>query len=391
MMKFKQLGEQYIRIGISAVIALIFLSITFFVSGLPIVFNSEKFYLQCYEIVKDGLGLNKFSTSHEDSVIFVNTHYADTLAIEYEAEQEVGPIPVVNRKMLYQFLKSIQDQGYKYILLDVIFDKADRLSEDKELYELIATMDRIVIPSVPECKMLADTILVNKIGEVIYNGTFWESDFVKYRFKHNGKRSLALKMYEEITHDTTSIDECFARHCAMLTFDDYHANIKTMTWDDNHLNDWTSIKDDVGGKYIIIGDFGDVDYFDGDTHNTFLGEVPGPVINFCAYKYLQKGHHRISGMLLFILFLVFWWLVFQTLKQSNFTWIYILGYPVFWIIMFFIIYLLYDEVYDVLTTSLMFYILKTTIEIHRGRKLIMERITTKIISAKTTIQTLLKK
>lgn len=356
------------QIGISAIVAFIFLVVTLYVSNLPVVFSSEKMLLQCYELAKVTLGLNHSATIYDESVILVNTHYADTLVIERTNDCDYGKVPVVNRVWLYQLLNKLKNQQYKYIILDIFLDHADDQPGDKDLYKLLAKMPRVIVGN-PKDSPLVDSRISNKVGDVGYKTTFWESDFVKYRFKHNGCKSIALKMYEEITHDTTSIDGIMSRHNSVLTFEYFKDD-----WDINELQDVKDFIDDADEKIIIVGDFGDYNRRYGDTHSTYIGEIPGPIIHFNAYLFLLNGHHQVSAFLLLLLFFAFWWLTYQTLIQSTYTWLFMwIGYPVFLVVLFFFTYLLFNEVYDVLITSSLFYLLKTVTESFRERKLLMER------------------
>lgn len=356
------------QIGISAIIAFIFLFITLYVSNLPVVFSSEKMLLQWYEIGKKTIGLNHSTTIYDDSVVLINTHYADTLVVERKNGCDYGKIPVVNREWLYQLLNKLREQQYRYIILDIFLDYADNQPNDKELYKLLADMPCVVVGN-PMGSPLADERIKNKVGDVGYKTTFWESDFVKYRFIHSGYKSVALKMYEELTDDTAGIDGLMSRQNSVLTFEYFKDD-----WDIHELQDVKDNIDDAEGKYIIVGDFGDYHRKYGDTHNTYKGEILGPIIHFNAYLFLLNGHHRISIYLLLVLFFAFFWLAFQTLKQSKFTWLFMwIGYPIFLVVLFFFTYILFNEVYDVLITSSLFYILKTITEIFRERKLLMER------------------
>lgn len=344
----------------------LFLAITLIVSNQPVVMSSENSLFKYYEYLK--FTPNENSLNLEDSVVLVNTHYS----MKIVKEQGYGNVAVVDRDTLYAFLQYLKnDSTYRYIILDVIFDRLDREEKDTALYNLISSMPRIVI-AMPEDGRIADTCLIRKAGEVGYNITSWESDFVKYPFIQNGDKSLALKMYEELYND--SVKKCcffywnkgFMRRSATLTYS---------YTDTEFIYQLHKVKNgiDIGvkDKYILVGDFND------DVHTTFMGDLPGPIINFNAYMTLVKGYHRVGLLVLLILFVTYFFLVYQTLVSSKFTWLFMwIGYPVFLATLNFVIYYLFNEIYDVLVTTSLFFILKTIVESYRERNLIRERIST---------------
>ena len=294
--------------------------------------------------------------------MLVNTHYAQTLVMEHEDTISIGMVPVTDRKKLLQFLQYLNEKkDYKHILLDISLDKYVRQEEDTTLYHLIDSMDKISI-AMPKNRNLADTCLFRKAGEVFYYSTPWEDDFVKFPFLPNGVKSLPLKMYEELDcsfgHNSI-FEKLFVRKNVFLTYE----FVDTSYLYD--LGDQMQTKD----RYVLIGDFID------DVHNTYIGKLPGVLINFNAYLSLHNGHHRIKFWMLVILYLSFFLLAYQTLIQSKFTWLFMwIGYPVYLILLCFVTYYLYNDIYDILIATSLFYFLKTVVECCRERALIFQRI-----------------
>lgn len=367
------------KIVLSGGIAALFLVITLCLSNTVLPFGSEKTFLQYYEYTISYLGWGNEYTQQqeemEDSVELIDTHYAQTLVMAHEDNLNIGKEPVTDRKLLKELLDSLKKwDNYKYIILDIALDKHDRQEEDSSLYTLIDSMRDIVI-ALPENTAgnisIADTCLLDKAGTVEYGVAQWEDDFVKYPFKIRGKKSLALKMYEDLKGDTLKhfgpflCDNGLARSSAIILFDLFYYDSERLHPLEN-LN-YESLKN--SRKYIIIGDMQE------DIHTTYAGDLPGSIINFNAYLTLANGHHRISFSLVVILFLVFFFLCYYTLNQSEFTWLFMwIGYPIFLYILCFFIYYLYDEVYDILAMSFLFYLLKTAVECIRKRETIYQRI-----------------
>lgn len=365
-----------IRVGLSAIISLIFLLISFVSSDFAIPLSSEKVLFKKFELFKQLTSVgNEEQISMLDSVLLIDTHYAQTLVYEYEGKDTIGKVPVTDRHLLLQLLQHLsKDTTYKYILLDIFFSKDVRQEEDTTLFHLIASMPRICI-SMPEDEDIADSCLIPKVGEVGYYITQWENDFVKYPYLQNGKKSLPLKMYEDLTGQTISchgiFDKALVRSSVFLTYDFREYNFKKFGLEKRGLLNKISKRNYAKDKYVLIGDYKE------DIHSTYIDDkMPGVIINFNAYLALSKGHHRINGWLIFLLFAAFFLLVHQTLIQSKFTWLFMwIGYPLYLTIICFAVYYFFNEVYDILIVTSLFYLLKTVVECIRERELIRQRIT----------------
>lgn len=365
-----------IRVGLSAFISLIILLITLVCSDIVIPLSSEKMLFKNFELLKQLISVgNEEKSSLLDSVLLIDTHYAQTLVNEYENTDTIGRVPVTDRRLLLQLLQHLsEDSTYKYILLDISLSKDVRQEEDTTLYHLIASMPRISI-SMPENEDIADSCLIPKTGEVGYYIAQWENDFVKYPYLQNGKKSLPLKMYEDLTgrtitcHGVFHTDSTLARSSVFLTYN-YTEKYKIHYLEDKGFIDMITEDQYAKDKYVLIGDFEE------DIHNTYIGELPGVIINYNAYLALIEGHHLTKTWMFFILFAAFFLLTYQTLTQSKFTWLFMwIGYPFFLIILCFAVYYYFNEVYDILIATSLFYFLKTVVECIRERELILQRIT----------------
>lgn len=356
-----------IRAGLSAIISLIFLLITFVCSDIAIPLSSEKMLFKKFELLKQYIPVgNKEQSCMLDSVLLIDTHYAQTLVSEYE--DTASFVPVTDRRLLLRLLQHLnKDSTYKYILLDISLSKDVRQEEDTTLYRLIASMPRICI-SMPENDDIADSCLIPKAGEIGYYITQWENDFVKYAYLQNGKKSLPLKMYEDLTSRTIT-DRLLARSSVFLTYG-YKEIFKKHRLEEKGFIDMITEDSCAKDKYVLIGDFED------DIHTTYIRELPGVIINFNAYLALTEGHHIIKGWMIIMLWGAFFLLVYQTLTQSRFTWLFMwIGYPVYLTIICFAVYYYFNEVYDILIATSLFYILKTIVECIRERNLISQRTT----------------
>ena len=306
----------FTEICISVLIAGFFLFITYWTMNYQIPISAEKAKLQFFEAYRLSHWPREDSNL-TDSVIMIDTHYDQQFVMEKDpySSLENGLVPVVDREKLLRCLEYLkQRKEYKYILLDIFFDKAVRQDADSTLYKTIASMPRLLLAK-PQDIPIADPCLAPKTGRVQYKTALWENDFVKYPFSYEGEKSLSLMMYEDKTGRTIKKwgplywDKGLARNSIILTYPNVDLDERSFLGgsDDYPIEE---VLKDACGKYILIGDFED------DLHNTFLGEIPGTLINFYAFLALFHGHHKIGIGMFFSLLLVFAIPVY--LKISNY-------------------------------------------------------------------------
>ena len=373
------------KIFISALLSLLFLTVSWIATNSRVSLGGEKSKLQWFEILTNR-GADEEHCDMTDSVVLIDVHYDKKLVLEKDDDgMPIGMVAATDKQKLKKLLEYLhQGDDYRYILLDVFLDKNISSPEDSSLYQLIASMPRIVIPY-PEASVLADTCLNSKAGHAQYTTAIWENDFVKYPFLTDGKESVALKMYKDLTgrtitkHGFLYTDRWLVRKSAILTFElrensDLSFRKHYLGWvvgDTLAGEVYESMIDEPGfatDKYVLIGDFKE------DRHNTYAGEMSGPVINFNAYLTLLHGHHRFSLLMLVILWGVFFWLVWIVFSRSVLSQIFLwLGAPTILLVLCIITYLCFHEVYDILTATLLFYLLRTAVDIRRNKDKIIER------------------
>lgn len=324
--------------------------------------------------------------SWSDSITLINTSFDKTL-VDYYGERDFsqGKIAITNRKNLYDFLKiANQFKEYKYIILDIALDDKG-LSYDDSLSLLISNMNNITVAK--SRKFCLMNSLSPKAGWVDYYRMPYETGFTKYIYGTNERQSLALRVYNERNNKNAikSIlgivyfdDLRLCKKNAILDYDirflqrDYistssqniginaYQNLGTDFYDSritnntNRINKTDKVRASVKNKIIVIGDF-----FCDDIHDTYIGKMPGAIINLNAYVGLQKGDHLINPfhVLLFFLFYLTLYIIrnrFSYLKenvsilQSDFAQILIgiIGYGFFFNIIALLIYVCFDTLYN---------------------------------------------
>lgn len=371
------------RALLSAIISVLFLLITVCVTNWRITVGTEKVALQRYEILKQWMFGSKIENTMADSILQVDVHYDKKMVMEHAVEDENivhGKVSVTDRDKLYRLLLFLKEtNNYKYVLIDIFFDATTCQQSDSALFKLVASMPRVVIPR-PQYS-LPDTCLNSKTGIAQYGTTVWETDFVKYPYLTSEGKSVALKMYEEITGNSIQTFGLFSfdrwlpmRSNAILTY----SLVEDEDLLDEHLFLGMSlVGDSIGSyeyqsllqnpdlakdKYVLIGDFED------DIHSTYIGKMSGIIIHFNAFMFLMKGHHTISIWMIIVMFISFWWLVHITLYHTKYSGMFMwFGYPFYLLLVCIGTYELFHEVYDILAATILFFALQNIVECYRNK------------------------
>jgi CHASE2 domain-containing sensor protein len=133
-------------------------------------------------------------------------------------------------------------------------------------------------------------------------------------------------------------------------------------------------------KIILIGSF-----TEDDIHSTIAGDMPGVMINYNAYYALSQGRHYLNIIAFFILFLVFFITTVSVLNDKHLSdyipqrlipestviqmlisWV---SLSTLFTVVFFILYMVFKEVYDIFFISTYFTLLRTIKQILSAKQL----------------------
>jgi hypothetical protein len=266
-------------------------------------------------------------------VCFINISHDRQLVYVNPDDHDAGNTDITDRRKLLQFLRKIEDDSvkYKFIMMDIRFDRDLQTEYDDSLFHQIARMPNIVIAHHyygEEDDQIADTVLRPFVGMSDYQIKGNLTNFSRYTFLQNKRPSLALKMYDDCLGQPTSIEQWgdipvyFSDHhlCAnapmlYITGNIYSIMNLPAPEEDNDMTlfdymasypyyedlgadfllldgrDWNA---DMDGRYIVVADF------ENDIHDTYVGKVPGAYITWMAFKYLVGGHHILSWTYIFL-------------------------------------------------------------------------------------------
>ena len=259
-----------------------------------------------------------------DSLLFINVCYDKELVDYKEDGIPVGKYVITDREKLLKLLSIAKAaNNYRYIFLDVIFEKDIKSPTDSALFHTITSMDRIVIPVHSDVE-LEDSILYAKAANADYTIAWKETNFARYQFLHDNVQSVPLKMYTDNLHLE---GKGIKPHLGGLWYTDQGRlcrngitllmnvrmtgklmDIEGQVRERNYINlgadllDIDSIipvKEQIEDKILVIGDFKN------DIHDTYLGPQPGSAICMNAYIALMNGDHYVNCWCAIALFIIY--------------------------------------------------------------------------------------
>lgn len=257
-----------------------------------------------------------------DELLLVNIAYDNELAEHYDETGffPVGTVSITDRSKLLWLLDNLKDADYKYIVLDIMLGHKYHSDADSALFGLIASMPNIVTAKAPD-NIAADTILAAKACDAHYSINYWENNFVKYEFLDGDNNSMPYRVYTDLH------DKKFCHGCGFYFFNGRLANrsivlpLPYKLWADIEADD-TNIDygsqasyynlgyDFIEGgmdvasaardKIVIVGDFAGVN----DMHETYLGNIAGPVLHLNAYYALVNDKASLPWLFVLLYILI---------------------------------------------------------------------------------------
>lgn len=284
----------------------------------------------------------KLSTEQEpaNDFVYINVAYDKKfIPINDEYGMPLGNIDITDRKKLSQFIDLLHDADYKYIFMDVRFEKgyddnepyaeedSCSMTVDENLFSLIRHTPRLVVANHRDIELAADSIR-SKSALSDYMSTITATNFVRYEFIHDGQKSVPLHIYEELTnHSVTSWGPLYLDNGSLCSKSPFLQIPRPFAQNDGEnkpfLNLGADILDEemggigddlkelVKGKYVVIGDFVN------DNHDTYVGMQPGSYITSVATNYLFDGKHLVNWMSVLIMGLVYFIIALSMFRKKS--------------------------------------------------------------------------
>ena len=311
--EFIKKRKMAIIISLCNVVVLLFLS--YFISNQAIFTGEDLNQYAWMEWIKDKCGLSR--EIQEKQLIDRHDDYGMT----------VGNVDITDRAKLNSFLDILQKtNAYKYIFMDIRFEKGFDSPMDSALLSQIKSMRNIVIANHDDIKLL-DPSLSIKTALNDYPTTIIESNFVRYEYVKHGHISVPLFAYHELTGNTINKHFLFYTCNHRLCYKSLFINSPVEDWSEFNdqdvkmyynlgydLLDNYSDKDIemlTKNKYVVIGDMVE------DVHDTYSGSKPGSVITYYAFIALLNGEHFVRYSLLFFLGLLYFVISLSLFESSS--------------------------------------------------------------------------
>lgn len=280
----------------------------------------------------DTLGLAEHLTgrmAHEvdDSVLYINVGFDKQLVpVVDDFGDTVGKTVITDRTVLLKLLEAASRADYRFLALDVRFDKGMTTDCDSALWRLMGRLPRFAYSSHADGEDAAAENAGGAAALADYGATL-STGFTRWQFLQDGKESMPLTIYRSTDNGTLS-------QWGPFYFDNGHLCRNTLfvplpsdllepyresgelryPLAGGHLMRWNS--DDelsrmMNGRIVVIGDF------ENDVHDTYIGSVPGPAIIYSAYLELHRGRHFVNPWFMIAMLLIYATMCFSVLSGDG--------------------------------------------------------------------------
>ncbi|GEM_PF-3218489 len=337
-----------------------------------------------------------------DDAVFVNVSYDKMLISDtVEVPDTNRKRAITDRKRLLDFLKKVENTNYRHIFLDIRFEQNEYSEYDSALTMQLLRMRDVAIAKhwdlINRCPYPMTDSLMEPLGFFCdFDESKSKSGFYKYRYLQNGEGSIALEMYRHATnrnitkHGPFYFDGC--KLCQNALFLTIHTSMECEWQEDNtqnyfHLSElifdsitWTRFRDDISGKYLIIGDMKE------DLHDTYAHAQPGAYLHYLGFKSLMEKKHIVRWYYVLFLLLFYTFIIYiilqglrkETIRWNPLKWIVqrplihflcsLLGYGFILSLLSSLIYLFGDKAYNITIPSLTFALLSNIVQFIKMRK-----------------------
>lgn len=386
----KSLFHNKLEVITSAIIAFVICLLCYLMNNCPFPYWDS---LNNYCWIEYFITNNTPEEKEFDDAFFINISYDKQLVdYEYDEGNLTGKKDITERAKLLRFLQIAQRTNtYKYIFLDIRFEKGTSTPEDSLLFATLASMRDVIYSKHSDIENLE----ISNTPKAAINDYFTSivsTNFTRYQFLQNGTESLPLRMYLETHPDHSTIkqfgwfyfaDGKLCQNSPFIRIEKDFNDIPRKIGEppyydlgpvllDEELYDESDFIYDLKDKIVVVGDFVE------DNHDTYRGTQPGPYLVYLAYKELENGEHYVSW--LFILFTYVLYFVislfilnnmslatyFSFLKSRTLIFVAnLFGYGAILTLCSIILYIAFKTIFNIFFPSLIFSILSLVVSYKR--------------------------
>lgn len=269
---------------------------------------------------------NKKGEAPDSDIYYANVGFDKQLVpVEDEFGDEIGKTAITDRKLLAEYLNLLRDTGYKYIFLDIRFEEGTKSEDDSLLFATMAHLDRFSFSLHRDLETLVPDSLLHKGAYSDYRGNFRDG-FIRYELLQDHEESTPLRMYSVIEggHKMTHRGIFYYDNSNLaynMVFPSFYRNDTEhegeMGREKYHYlgyelkNDPDALRAAARDKIVVIGDF------ENDKHQTYMGEVPGPLLSVRTYQTLNRGSHRFSWICFSITSVVYFFILYLLVGKYD--------------------------------------------------------------------------
>lgn len=282
----------------------------------------------------------------------------------------LGTFPITDRHRLYEYLKRIDGANYKSLFIDIRFEQLFATDIDSALFAQIGRMPRVVVAThFDEQYRQIDNEDLKRVSAIADYHNWLNMPFTRYELIQRGVDSAPIVIYNHLTGNHVKRHSIFGikwlgfytdegRLCYNSMFVPFSFSAQNILakkedfWnvnngavsdyeeiDDDYVDDYESVdaygaisrkykygldylldnqsadnlKSQIDGKVVIIGD-----YDSGvDSHSTYIGDMPGPIINYYAYRALVDGRHLVNYWVYLLLFVIYTAIIYRILAKPR--------------------------------------------------------------------------
>lgn len=283
--------------------------ISYFFNNLPLFTGERLSSFALAEWIRSSVS----RSTDEDSVLYINSAYDRQLTTYREDGIALGNTDISDRRKLLKLLRMLEQTDYRYIFMDIRFEKgceSDDPAIDSMLFAQIEAMPRIVLVRHRDIENMKGVPL-DKMAYNDYYSTITATNFIRYQFRMRGEESMPLYAYRELTGNTIE------RHALLFHTSAHHLcyNSLFLTFSpENRRTNYVNIlgKDILqsktplsnlrrmaDGKMVVIGDFVH------DLHDTYSGLHAGPKMISAALMALMAHRHYVNWWMMTLLFILY--------------------------------------------------------------------------------------
>lgn len=158
----------------------------------------------------DTLGLMEFlarrsSTMPDDSVLYLNVGYDKALVPVIDTYGDtLGNEVITDRSILLKLLKAAHKSDYKFLILDIRFEKGMTTVTDSALWATMSVLPKFAY-SLHSDGNDATPINIHNNGALSDYGATLTSGFSRWQFIQSAGKSMPLTIYETINNNTSVI------------------------------------------------------------------------------------------------------------------------------------------------------------------------------------------